>query len=145
MVALGSLVPQPHSKPECQHFRIREFISQRGGKIKKIQEELETTKQDIVDKDKLLSKSLADKENLKKQLDSVKQSLLDKNHMVWDHIVKEIKKLKDYLIMLEDERELANTCLTNVATVQEGLGDKPTQTQNSINYLNSSQKLNYIL
>ena len=73
----------------------------------------------------MLTESFADKENLKKQLDSVKKSLIDAKHMVWDHIVKEIKTLKDYLIMLEDQRALSTNCLTNVATVQEELGDKP--------------------
>ena len=58
-------------------------------------------------------------ENLKKQLDSAKKSLIYAKHMVWDYIVKEIKKLKDYLIMLEHERVLATTCLINVAIVQE--------------------------
>ena len=42
--------------------------------------------------------------------------------------------------MLKDERALATTCLTNVATVQEGMGDKPTQAQNTTNYLNSKSK-----
>ena len=100
-------------------------LSVKEVEFNKIQEELETTKQDIFEKAKLLTESLDDKDNLKKKMDSIKQSLIDANHMVWDHIVKQIKKLKDYLIMIKDERELATNCLTNVAIVQEGLGDKP--------------------
>ena len=108
--------------------------------FKKVQEEFEKAKQDIVDKDKLLSDSLAEKENLKKKLDSVKESLIDAKHIIWDHIVKEIKKLKDYLIMIEDERALTTSFLANVTTVQEGMGDKYLQVHNAINYLNSKSK-----
>jgi len=39
--------------------------------------------------------------------------------------------------MTEDERELAVSCLANVVIVQEGMGDKPLQDHNAINYLNS--------
>ena len=59
-------------------------LSVKEVEFNKIQEELEATKKDIVDKDKLLTESLDDKETLKKQMDSVKQSLIDAKHMVWD-------------------------------------------------------------
>lgn len=101
-----------------------------------MQEELEKVKQDIIDKYKLLSHNLAEKETLKEQLESVKESLIDAKHFIWDHIVKEIKKLKDYLIMIEDERALEASYLANVVTIQEGMGDKPLQGHNAINYLN---------
>ena len=78
-----------------------------------------------MDKDKLLTKISIEKEILKRQVDSVKQALIDAKYLVWDHIIKEIKKLKDYLIMLQDEKTLVAICLTNVALVQEGMGDKP--------------------
>ena len=42
--------------------------------------------------------------------------------------------------MIEDERALTVSCLANVSTVQEGIGDKPLQPQNAINYLNSKSK-----
>ena len=42
--------------------------------------------------------------------------------------------------MIEYERELAFSFLANVVTIQEGLGDKPLQAQNAINYLNSKSK-----
>ena len=59
-----------------------------------------------------------DKENLKRQVDSVKQALIDAKCLVWDHITKEIKNMKDYLIMLQDEKTLVATCFTNIALVQ---------------------------
>ena len=93
-----------------------------------------------MDKDKLLVESSADKENLKRKVDSVKQALIDAKYLVWDHITKEIKKLKDYLIMLQDEKTLVATCSTNVALVQEGMGDKPVQAQKASNFLNSQSK-----
>ena len=39
--------------------------------------------------------------------------------------------------MLQDERSLVITCLSNVALVQEGMGDKLIQAQMAINFLNS--------
>ena len=39
--------------------------------------------------------------------------------------------------MIEDERVLEVSCLENFVTVQEGMGYKPLQDQNVINYLNS--------
>jgi hypothetical protein len=42
-------------------------------------------------------------------------------------MLKEVKKLKDHLIMLQDEKTLVATFLSNVAMVQENLGDKPIQ------------------
>ena len=42
--------------------------------------------------------------------------------------------------MLQDEKTLVTTCLSNVALVQEGMGDKPVQAQRAINFLNSQSK-----
>ena len=82
-------------------------LSVKDLEYKKVKEELEKVKQDFIDKDMLLSYSLAKKESLKRQLDSLKGSLIHAKHIIWDHIIKEIKKLKDYLIMIEDEKEFA--------------------------------------
>ena len=71
-----------------------------------MQEEIQNAKQDILDKDKLLPESSADKENLKRQVDDVKQALMDAKSLLWDNITKEIKKLKDHLVMLQDEKTL---------------------------------------
>lgn len=54
--------------------------------------------------------------------------------------MKEVKKLKDDLIMLQDERYLVITCLSNVSLVQESMGDKPIQAQKDINFLNSQSR-----
>ena len=45
--------------------------------LKKVQDELEEAKQDILDKDKLLVESSADKENLKRWVDSIRKALKD--------------------------------------------------------------------
>ena len=42
--------------------------------------------------------------------------------------------------MIKDERVLVVSCLANVVTVQEGMGDKPLQAQNATKYLNSKSK-----
>ena len=49
--------------------------------------------------------------------------------------------MKDYLIILQDEKTLIATCLTNVALVQEGMGHKHVQAKNAINFLNSQSKI----
>ena len=78
-----------------------------------------------MDKDKLLVESLAGKEDLERQVGVVIQALIDEKCLLWDHITIEIKKLKDHLVMLQDEDTLVTTCSSNVAFVQEGMGDKP--------------------
>jgi transposase-like protein len=55
-------------------------------------------------------------------------------------MIKEVKKLKDHLILLQDEKTLVATLLSNVVVVQENMGDKPIQTQKAINFLNSQSK-----
>ena len=69
---------------------------------------------------------------------------MNAKQIIWDHLAKEIKKVKDYLVELEDERELATTCLANVSIIQESLGDKPLQALNAINYLNTRTKAQLI-
>ena len=108
--------------------------------LSKIQEELQKEKQDVLDKYKLLTECSTDKENLKRQVDSIKQALIDAKCLAWNHITKEIKKMKDYLIMLQDEKTLVDTCLINVALVQEGMGVNHVQAQRAINFLNSQSK-----
>ena len=41
---------------------------------------------------------------------------------------------------MEDERQLATSCLGNLQVLYDNLGDKPLQAQNTINYLNSRTK-----
>ena len=55
-------------------------------------------------------------------------------------MLKEIKRLNYYFILVEDERKLATFCLHNLQTLQDNLGYKPFQAQNAINFLNSRTK-----
>ena len=43
--------------------------------------------------------------------------------------------------MLQDEKSLVSTCLSNLVVVQENMGDKPIQDQKAINFLNSLSKM----
>lgn len=89
---------------------------------------------------KLLTETSIENENLRRQVEASKQSLKDTKLLLWDHMLKEVKKLKDHLIMLYDEKFLVTTCLSNVVVVQENMGDKPIQAQKEINFLNSQSK-----
>ena len=42
--------------------------------------------------------------------------------------------------MIKEEKALEVSCLANVATIHEGIGDKSLQDQIAINYLNSKSK-----
>ena len=79
--------------------------------LKKVEEEIGEAKHDILDKDKLLAERSAEKENLQRQVEAGRQALKDAKIFLWDNITKEVKKLKYYLIMLQDERSLVITCL----------------------------------
>ena len=105
-----------------------------------MREYLNKAKQDLQEKDKALEQSSAENESLRRQLEATKNSLIEAKHLIWDHLIREVKKLKYYLVELEDERELATTYLANVSTNQESLGDKPLQALNAINYLDTRTK-----
>ena len=60
--------------------------------LKKVQEELEEAKQDILDKCKLLVESFAEKDNLRRQVEAIRQELKDAKSLLWDNITKEFKK-----------------------------------------------------
>lgn len=75
-------------------------------------------------------------------MDVVRQDLKDAKPLLWHNITKEIKKLKDHPVMLQDERILVITCLSNVALVQECMRDKPIKAQGAINFLNLQSKTN---
>ena len=92
-----------------------------------------------------MTESSTENENIRKQIEASRKALKDTKFLLWDYMLKEVKKLKDHLIMLQDERYLVPTCLSNVVVVQENMGDKPIQAQKSINFLNSQSKLNYSL
>ena len=56
-----------------------------------------------------------------------KQALKDTKFLLWYRMFKEIKNLKDHLLMLQDERALVATCLSSMALVHENMGDRPIQ------------------
>ena len=95
--------------------------------LKNAQEELEEVKKILLDKTKLLTESSTENENLKRQIEASRQALKDTKFLLWDYMLKEVKKLKDHLIMLQDERSLVTTCFSNVVVVQEHMGDNPIQ------------------
>ena len=66
------------------------------------------------------------------QLRSTNNNLIDTRHIIWDHFLKEVKRLKYYFVKVQDERQLATSCLDNLQTLQENMGDKPFQAQNAI-------------
>ena len=93
--------------------------------VNPLQENLEKAKQDVLDKDKLLQENLANQESLTQQLRLVNNSLIDAKHIVWDHLLNEVKRLNDDFVQVEDERQLATSYLDNLQTLQENLGDEP--------------------
>ena len=93
--------------------------------VKTLQEHLAKAKQDALDKDKLLQENLANQESLTQQLRLVNNSLIDAKHIVWDHLLNEVKRLNDDFVQVEDERQLATSYLDNLQTLQENLGDEP--------------------
>lgn len=101
-------------------------LSVKEPELKSTQDELAEIKKILVDKVKIVTEIVAENENPRKQVESGKQALRDTKSLLWDHMLKEVKNLKDYLLMLQDEKDLVDTCLTNVNLVQEMMGDKPT-------------------
>ena len=82
--------------------------------VKTLLEDLAKVKQDILEKDKLLKESLDNQELLTRQLKSAKDNLIDAKYIIWDQLLKEVKKLKDYFIHIEDEKQLTSSCLANL-------------------------------
>lgn len=85
--------------------------------LKNAQEELQEVKKILLDKTKLLTESSTENENLQRQIEASRQTLKDTKFLLWDYMLKEVKKLKEHLIMLQDERSLVTTCLSNVDVV----------------------------
>lgn len=105
-----------------------------------MQEELHLDKQEVQEKQNLLTEALAIKDRLQEHVDSGKKDLIKAKTIIWDHIHREVKKVKDYLILLDKERELASTCMNNATLMIGNMGDKPTLAQNVINFHNSRNK-----
>lgn len=85
--------------------------------MKTLQEDLDKAKQDILAKDKLLKEILVNQELMTQQLRSTKDIFIDAKYIIWDHLLKEVKKPEDYFIQVEDERQLASSCLANILTL----------------------------
>ena len=96
--------------------------------LKNIQDELDETKIILAEKVRMMTEAIQENEVLRKQVEVGKQALKDTKSLLLDYIWKEVKKLKDFLVMLQDEKTLIETCLTNVNLVQKMMGDKPIQT-----------------
>ena len=70
--------------------------------LKNAQEELIEVKRTLVDKIKILVETSTKNENLRRRVEAGKQALKDAKFHLWNHILKEVKKLKYNLIMLQD-------------------------------------------
>ena len=105
--------------------------------LKNAQEDLVEVKKTLADKIKLLTETSTENENLRRQVEVGKQSLKDTKFLLWDHMLKQVKNLKDHLIMLQDEKTVVATCLSNLAVVQANMCDEPIQAQKAIHFLNS--------
>ena len=100
-------------------------LSIKDMELKTLQEDLAKARQDIFENHKLLKEILANQELMTQQLRLVKDILIEAKYIIWDYLSNEMKKLKEYFIQIEDERQLASSCLANLLTHQENLGDKP--------------------
>ena len=74
---------------------------------------------------------------LNHQVRPAKYVLTEAKHVILDSLLGEIKKLKEHFVQVEDERQLATSCLSDLQVLYDNLVDKPLQTQYAINYLNS--------
>ena len=87
------------------------------------------------DKDLLLQDATAENTRLQNIISSFRQALIETRTSHWDNINREIKKMKEYLIMLNEERKLPHLSLANAKTFLDNLGGKPTIAQAAINLL----------
>ena len=85
--------------------------------VKTLQDDFSKAKHYTLNKDKLLHESLANQESLTQQLRSTNNNLIDTRHIIWDHLLKEVKWLKYYFVQVEDERKLEISCLDNMQTI----------------------------
>ena len=103
--------------------------------LKKAQDELLLVRKQVQDKEALLKDATAKKTGLQDIISSFRQALIELRTTPWDNINREIKKVKEYLILLDEEKKLANLSLTNAKTMLESLGGKPAIAQAAINLL----------
>jgi hypothetical protein len=103
--------------------------------LKKAQDELLLVKKHVQDKEALLQDATTKKIRLQNIINSFRQALIETRTSHWDNINREIKKMKEYLILLNEERKLAHLFLTNAKTFLESLGGTPTIAQAAITLL----------
>ena len=104
-------------------------------KLKKAHDELLLVRKQEQDKEALLQDATTEKTRLQNIISSFKQALIELRTTLWDNINRQIKKMKEYLILLDEEKKLANLSLTNAKTFLESLGGKPAIAQAAINLL----------
>lgn len=66
--------------------------------MRNLQDELDQAKQDILEKENLLKEILATQEVLTHQVIFAKNILTKEKHVIWDCLLREIKKLKEHFI-----------------------------------------------
>ena len=93
--------------------------------LSKLQKELDQIKQKLEEKDNQLKESLETQEMLTQQFRLAKDVLAKAKQVIWDSLFREIKKLKEHFILVEDERQLETSCLANLQVRHDSLGDKP--------------------
>ena len=108
--------------------------------LRNLHAELNKAKENILEKDNFLKESLVAQEVFTQQVISAKGILTETKHSIFYCSIREIKKLKEHFIQVEDVRKLTTSFLANLQVLYENLGDKPLQAQNSINFLNSRTK-----
>ena len=79
-----------------------------------LQEELDQIKQNLVEKDNQLKESLETQEMLTQQIKSAKDVLAEAKQVIWDSLFREVKKLKEHFVQVEDERQFPTSCLSNL-------------------------------
>jgi len=78
----------------------------------KLNKEFTKLEQDNEHKIKALEEALAKQKELMVGLNSMKLSFIGTKYVLWNRLALELKRLKDYFAQVEDDKELANSCLT---------------------------------
>ena len=110
-------------------------LSVKDVELKKAWDEVLMIRKQLQDKDLLLQYATAEKTRLQNIISSFRQALIETRTSHWDNINREIKKMKEYLIMLNEERKLAHLSLANAKTFLDSLGGKLAIARAAINLL----------
>ena len=88
---------------------------------------MDQIKKNIEEKDNQLKESLETQEVLTQQVRLAKYVLSEAKQVIWDSLFREIKNIKEYFVQVEDEKQLAISCIANLQVLHDSLGDKPFQ------------------